>query len=49
MSFLVCEIHKVNLECMGGCSAHRSNWYCPECDSEKEKLNSSDKAQGVKA
>jgi len=28
----MCPIHKIPLSCMGGCSAHRSNWYCPECE-----------------
>jgi len=29
-----CERHDIKLECMGGRSAHPSNWYCPECDKE---------------
>jgi len=29
-----CDRHNVELECMGGRSAHPSNWYCPECDKE---------------
>lgn len=33
---LLCEKHNIKLECMGGCSAHRDNWYCPTCDREKE-------------
>ena len=30
-----CSKHQIELECMGGCSAHRDNWYCPECDKEE--------------
>lgn len=26
-----CKIHGCDLECMGGRSAHISNWYCPVC------------------
>ena len=34
MSYLKCSKHGTDLECMGGCSAHRDNWYCPKCDEE---------------
>ncbi len=27
-----CPVHKIDMECMGGRSAHASNWYCPECE-----------------
>lgn len=32
MDELKCAKHKIDLECRGGCSAHRDNWYCPECE-----------------
>ena len=35
MSSLRCKKHDIDLECMGGCSAHRDNWYCPKCDAEE--------------
>jgi len=35
MNELVCTKHKTDLVCMVGCNAHPSNWYCPECDKEK--------------
>lgn len=31
-----CKKHNTDLECMGGRSAHPSNWYCPTCDKESE-------------
>lgn len=32
-----CKIHKDQaLQCLGGRSAHPSNWYCVICDKEKE-------------
>lgn len=31
-----CDKHKQDKRVMGGCSAHRSNWYCEECDLERE-------------
>ena len=34
---LKCDKHKIDLACMGGRSAHRDNWYCPECDEEAER------------
>ena len=34
MSYLKCSKHGTDLECMGGCSAHPDNWYCPKCDAE---------------
>ena len=37
MSELLCHKHQVEKECMGGRSAHISNWYCPECIKENEK------------
>ena len=33
-----CETCGAKLKCMAGCSAHRSNWYCPECDKEDNKM-----------
>lgn len=30
-----CTKHGCSLECLGGRSAHESNWYCPKCDYEK--------------
>jgi hypothetical protein len=30
-----CDKHNRAMECMAGRSAHRSNWYCPECDKDK--------------
>lgn len=35
MTNLRCDKHGIELECLGGCSAHRDNWYCPKCDKEK--------------
>jgi len=35
---LLCAKHKIHLECMGGCSAHRDNWYCTECDKEDDSF-----------
>lgn len=35
MSYLICDKHNIELECLGGCSAHPDNWFCPECDKEK--------------
>lgn len=32
MTSLKCKIHKIDLKCMGGRSAHPSNWYCPTCE-----------------
>lgn len=32
---LWCKKHKRSLECLGGRNAHRSNWYCPECEAER--------------
>ena len=40
MNDLICQKHQVSLECMGGRSAHRSNWYCPTCHEEKTKPDS---------
>jgi len=31
-----CRKHKVELECMGGRSAHEDNWYCPVCNTINE-------------
>ena len=36
MNELKCHKHQVNKECMGGRSAHISNWYCPECAKEAD-------------
>lgn len=33
---MICKIHKVDMECLGGRNAHRSNWYCPMCDIDKD-------------
>jgi len=33
---LLCVRHNIHLVCIGGCSAHRDNWYCPECDKEND-------------
>lgn len=35
---LYCTKHSRKKDCLGGASAHLSNWYCPECDSEKDEL-----------
>lgn len=32
---LLCEKHNISLECLAGCSAHRDNWYCSECNKEE--------------
>lgn len=29
-----CAKHNRSMECLAGCSAHPSNWYCPECENE---------------
>lgn len=34
-----CEKHGTHLSFMGGRSAHHSNFYCAECDKEKEDAN----------
>lgn len=31
-----CHKHNADRECLAGCSAHPSNWYCPECAHEDE-------------
>ena len=36
MSEMRCEKHNIDMECMGGRSAHPSNWYCPACDEIEE-------------
>lgn len=36
MSDTYCDKHKQDKRVMGGCSAHRSNWYCEACDLERE-------------
>jgi len=43
MSELKCKKHGIELSCMGGRSAHRSNWYCVECDKEEPKPLSREK------
>ena len=30
-----CDKHDRVMECFAGCSAHSSNWYCPECDKDE--------------
>lgn len=35
---LFCAKHGIHKECMGGCSAHISNWYCSLCDAELLEL-----------
>jgi hypothetical protein len=32
MSDTYCDIHNRDKEILAGCSAHRANWYCPECE-----------------
>ena len=32
---LKCEKHNKDMECMAGCSAHHSNWYCTECEKDQ--------------
>jgi len=43
MTELLCHKHNRQLECLGGCSAHRDSWYCPECDQESEAAGRSEK------
>lgn len=47
--FRKCDKHGVLLECIGGCSAHWDNWYCPVClcDAQKEDLKKSRKTDEV--
>lgn len=33
---LVCIVHSVQLEYLGGRNAHKSNWYCPQCEEQKK-------------
>ncbi len=42
---LFCNKHKISLDCMGGRSAHWSNWYCPKC----EELDARDAARTTTA
>ena len=34
MSELKCIKHNIDKICLGGSSAHETNWYCPVCDKE---------------
>jgi len=36
---LKCSEHNIDLRCMGGRSAHISNWYCPICDFQDDVLS----------
>ena len=33
---LSCKKHRIQRQCMAGESAHPDNWYCPQCDLERE-------------
>jgi hypothetical protein len=38
-----CPKHKIELDCIGGESAHISNWYCRICDAEQQLSEASTK------
>ena len=48
MSNTCCEIHKIDKEVIGGCSAHESNWYCPECDAQSALVDLVNIYEGAK-
>lgn len=35
---LICGICGTEKDCLGGCSAHPNNWYCPNCDTPKVEM-----------
>lgn len=48
MKELFCEKHRREKECLAGESAHHTNWYCPECELERQLAEAKEEIEAMR-